>query len=134
MVLNDTILLFINILHIIIILLILIIPFASSNYLLLLYIISIPFIILHWVVNNNTCCLTLMEQSLREKINGEVVDRNETYMHKIMAPIYDFKKDNNSLSIFIYSITIFLWLYACGHLYLNYKNSKINDFRDLFPI
>ena len=81
--LDTALLLFINIIHLIVILIILIIPFSGSNYYLFSYIILVPFIILHWVLNNNSCCLTLMEQRVRERITGEPVDRNETYMHKM---------------------------------------------------
>jgi hypothetical protein len=129
---NNILLLFINIIHLIVILLIIIIPFTGSNYLLLLYIIILPFILLHWVLNNNTCCLTVFEQKIREKLNGETIDKEETYMHKIIAPIYDFKKNNNNLSFFIYTITIILWLISCNGLYSNYKNNKLNSFKDLF--
>ena len=132
--LDTALLLFINIIHLIVILIILIIPFSGSNYYLFSYIILVPFIILHWVLNNNSCCLTLMEQRVRERITGEPVDRNETYMHKLIGPIYDFKKDNNDLSFYIYAGSIFLWLKACSGLYKNYKNNKINNFKDLFII
>ena len=121
-------------LHLIVIIFVLAAPFSNSNYLMLLHIIVVPFIMLHWLLNNNTCCLTLMEQKLREKINGEPVDRSDTYMHKIIGPIYDFKKNNHDLSFYIYSCTIILWLCACGGLFKNYKNNKINSFADLFII
>ena len=55
-------------------------------------------------------------------------------MHKLIGPIYDFKKDNNDLSFYIYTISIMLWLLACGGLYKNYNNNKLNSFRDLFII
>ena len=90
--LNNVLLLFINIIHLMVILFIIIIPFSGSNYLLSLYIIIIPFIILHWLINDNTCCLTLLEKKIRSSINGQEIDKEDTYMHKLIAPIYDFKK------------------------------------------
>ena len=132
--LDNAALLFINIIHLIVILIIIIVPFSGSNYYLLSYIILIPFIMVHWITNNNSCCLTLMEQKIRQKMTGEPIDKNETYMHKIIGPIYDFKKNNNDMSTFIYTATIILWLFACRGLYSNYKNNKINSFRDLFII
>ena len=132
--LDTALLLFINIIHLMVILIILIVPFSGSNYYLFSYIILVPFIILHWVLNNNSCCLTLMEQRIRERITGEPINTHETYMHKLIGPIYDFKKDNNDLSFYIYTASIILWLSACGGLYKNYKNNKINSFTDLFII
>ena len=64
---NNSMLYIISIIHIIIIILVLTIPFTNSNYLLCLYIITIPFIILHWILNDNTCCLTIAEKYFREK-------------------------------------------------------------------
>jgi hypothetical protein len=130
---NNT-LLFINIIHIIFILLIIIIPFSSSNYLLIMYILLVPFIILHWVLNENTCCLTVLEQNIRNKTTGLKINKKDTYIHKLIAPIYDLKKNNQNLSTYIYTITIILWLLSCGGLYKNYKNNKINNLKDLFTI
>ena len=54
---NDSILLLINVLHIIVIIFVLCAPFSGSNYLLFMHTIIVPFIMLHWVLNNNTCSL-----------------------------------------------------------------------------
>lgn len=64
---NKSILVLITVLHLIIVLFIIITPFTNSNYLLLLYVITVPFIILHWVMNNNTCSLTVAEKYIRQK-------------------------------------------------------------------
>ena len=56
---NDSILMLINILHVLVILFVVAAPFSNSNYFLLMHITIVPFIILHCVLNNNTCCLTV---------------------------------------------------------------------------
>lgn len=131
-ILNNILLLFINIIHLIVILIIIIIPFSCSNYLLSFYVIVVPFILLHWVMNDNTCCLTVLEQNIRSNINGSEINKEDTYMHKLIAPIYDFKKNNSNLSFYIYISIITLWVISLFGLYKNYKNNKLNSFSDMF--
>ncbi len=64
---NDSLLIMINIIHLIVIIFVLATPFSNSNYLMLLHIIVVPFIMLHWLLNNNTCCLTVVEKYIRQK-------------------------------------------------------------------
>lgn len=52
--------------HLIFIILVLIVPFSNSPYLLMMHSIFIPFMILHWVTNNDTCVLTTIEKTARD--------------------------------------------------------------------
>ena len=52
----------------------------------LLALVTLFTIMVHWAANNNTCALTLLEQSLTGK-----VDSNTTFIGSIVNPVYDLK-------------------------------------------
>ena len=110
------------------------IPFTNSNYLLCLYIITIPFIILHWILNDNTCCLTIAEKYFREKTYKQNINIEECISYKLIAPIYDFNKNNNDFSVFIYALTISLWSIASYKIYNKYETGQIKNFIDLMKL
>lgn len=129
---SKLLLFLINICHIALIAFIVLAPFFGSNYLLVLHAIIVPFIILHWILNNNMCALTLAEQAIREKMSGKPVNKDECFTCKLIEPIYDFKMNNEEMSTLIYVITIGLWLTSVGKLFYGYKTGKITSFRALF--
>ena len=132
--LNESILFFITILHLIVILFIIITPFTNSNYLLSMYIIIIPFIMFHWYVNNNTCSLTIAEKFIREKSYGKEVKNDECFSYKFIAPIYDFNKNYEQYSHFTWITTSVLWIIAVLNLSNKYISGKITNFNDLMKI
>lgn len=75
----------ISILHGIIFILNVVVPFLNDEHLLQLYVICVPFMWLHWMTNNDTCALTLMESKLRG------ISSNDTYLHRIISPVYKFQ-------------------------------------------
>ena len=96
------------IIHIIIFCLIFIIPFTNSNYLLFSYILIVPFIEMHWVMNN------------------------ECFTNKILSPIYKFPNNNESLSMISYfTINILICIVICK-LINKYKTGEIREFNDLY--
>lgn len=123
----------ITILHIIVILFVLITPFTNYNYFLFMHAIIVPFIMLHWYVNNNTCSLTIAEKEIRKRMNGgsKNVDDDECYTYKFIAPIYDFNKNHEEYSKFIYILTSGLWLITLYKLYGKFKDGSIKSFTDL---
>lgn len=127
-------LLIISIIHIMFILFVVIVPFTSNNYLLLLHAITIPFLLAHWVTNNNMCFLTLVEHNIRTKLYGQETNRNEYFMVKLIEPIYDFKQNNQDFSTWIYIITIGLWFVTISKLYTKCKTGEIEKFNDLFKL
>ena len=131
---NDSLVILINIIHLIVIIFVLAAPFSYSNYLMLLHAIIIPFIILHWLLNNNTCCLTVAEKYIREKNNGTTVKEEDCFTYQLIAPIYDFNKDHQSFSIFIYILTISLWFVSVYNLSNKYCTKQINSINDLCTI
>lgn len=128
---NDSLVILINIIHLIIIIFILAAPFTDSNYLLLLHIIVIPFIILHWLLNNNTCCLTVAEKYIREKNTGTTIDEDDCFTYKLVAPIYDFNKDHQSFSTFIYTLTTSLWFISIYNISNKICTNQIKTINDL---
>ena len=119
--------------HLIIILFVVIVPFFNSNYLLFMHSIIVPFIIFHWVTNNNMCALTLIEKEIRKRLNKNSNSDN-CFTCKIIEPVYDFKNNHIRRRKFIYTITIFLWIIGVLKLYMKYKNKQINKFYDLFVL
>jgi hypothetical protein len=128
---NDTILLFINVLHVIVILFVLCAPFSGSNYLLTMHLMIVPFIILHWIVNNNTCSLTVAEKFIREQTYGAPVKEDDCYSFKFIAPIYDFNKNHEAYSNFTYILTISLWLVSAYNMNNKINSGEIKTFQDL---
>ena len=123
----------ITILHIIVILFVLITPFTNYNYFLFMHAIIVPFIMLHWYLNNNTCSLTIAEKEIRKRMNGgnkNVVD-DECYTYKFIAPIYDFNKNHEEYSKFIYILTSGLWFITLYKLYGKFRDGSIKSFTDL---
>ncbi len=131
---NDAILLLINVLHLIIIIFVLGAPFSNSNYLIFLHVIVVPFIILHWVLNNNTCSLTLAEKYIRTAAYGVQANDDECFSYKLVAPIYDFNKNYESFSYFTYALTIGLWSISVYNLVDKIYDGQIKSISDLVTV
>ena len=132
--LNDSILTLITVLHIIVILFILIAPVSNSNYLLTLHSIVVPFIILHWWLNNNTCSLTVAEQFVRQQAYGKIAKEDECFSYKFIAPIYDFNKNHEAYSTFTYILALSLWAVSVYNLSWKYKTGQIQNIEDLVKL
>lgn len=130
---KDILLKIITLLHIFFVIFVTITPFINSNYLLFIHFIFIPFLILHWVCNDNTCVLTIVERKLRKEIYNDT-DDEDCITCKLIEPVYDFRKNYEKFSTLIYCLTIGLWLISFGKLYHKYNNGTISGFRDLFII
>lgn len=120
--------------HILLVLFIIIVPFTNSTYFLTLHAIITPFIIMHWLLNNNTCALTLFEQKLREYATGVKGDPNECFTCRLINPVYDFTNNYEEYSTFIYIFTITLFLLSLFKLYNKYQIGEIKSIDDLIRI
>lgn len=125
---NDVLASFICVIHIIIFILIIIVPFTNSNYLLFCYITFVPFIELHWIFNNDICCLTEAEKYLRG------VKDNECFTNKILSPIYKFPNNNQAVSVLSYCVINILISIAVSKLVYKYETGEINSIMDLYKI
>ena len=119
----------ITFLHMLLILFIICAPFTNSNFILVLHFIITPFIILHWLLNDNSCCLTLVEKFIRKKIYNQ--DDEDCLTCKLIEPIYDFKNNYAKFSAFIYIVTGGLWIISASKLVSRYMDGSISSLRDL---
>lgn len=73
---------FIRIVHIIVVLLVVFVPFLGNKEALKWYIVYIPFVVAHWILNDDTCILTLLEAYVSGKQN------HETFVGQLIGPVY----------------------------------------------
>jgi hypothetical protein len=119
-------------LHLAIILFIVAVPFLNKNYFLLLHIITVPFIMFHWILNNNTCALTLAEHYITEKLTGKPVDPRESFMSNLIKPVYDFANNHKDLDIMLYIVVSILFLISAMKLIKKKLDGEIKTITDLF--
>jgi hypothetical protein len=122
---NDSILISISVLHIMVVLFILMAPFSDNNGLIFLHTVVVPFIIIHWIFNNNNCFLTLLEKHIKKISHGIKSPRNDTFIYQFISPIYSFNSDHENYSTFIYCFTIMLWLISVFHIGTGIASGKI---------
>ena len=127
---NKLILNLIMFIHFCVVLFVVIIPFTNSNYFLLMHSVIVPFIMIHWMLNDNTCILSIAEKKIREHLYGGEIADDDCFTCRIINPIYDFKANNQDFSTIIYIITSVLWLISAGKLYNKYKNGEIKTIYD----
>lgn len=131
----DTLLLYIvMIIHFLVIFFVVFVPFIGNNYLLLVHSIIVPFIMIHWITNNNSCALTMIELNLRSKIEGIHVDKKNCFTCRIINPIYDVTNNYNEYSTLIYIVTILLWLTSSGKLIQKYCSGEIKSYEDVLTV
>ena len=124
-----------KILHIIFFTFVILGPFTNSNYILLLHSIFIPFLLVHWVFNDNTCAITTVEKIIKKSIKKEKYDKDKDCLTcKLIDPVFDFRKKNMSRSTFIYTVTIVLWLITIISLKKKIDRGEIAGWMDLFYI
>ena len=122
----------ITVLHILLIMFILFAPLHNSNYILFLHSIILPFIMVHWYLQDNTCSLTLLEKAIRYKINGDKsISDEDCFTCRIIHPVYDVTKNYKEFNMFLYCITIALWLASSLQLAYKYSNGNIRNIYDL---
>jgi hypothetical protein len=127
---NEFVLNLIILFHYIFIIFVVITPFVGNNILLLSHVIIIPFIILHWILNDNTCSLTILERFIRYKLYNQMPSDSDCITFNLIAPIYDFKKNNEGATNLIYLITISLWLIALFRLITKYNSENYSSLKE----
>ena len=131
---NYLILKIINFLHIVFLLFVLLVPTTQTKYFLTFHAFVIPFLMAHWILNENICILTLIEKQLKYNMYGDNYNKDDCITCRLIEPVYDFKKNNESKSIFIYTITTLLWCISVTKLYKMYKDGEIVQWTDLLKI
>jgi hypothetical protein len=121
----------VTIIHLLVIFFVLVAPFYGNNYLLMIHAIIVPFIMLHWVANDDTCFLTMVELHLMSKINGKPANKNDCISCRIMSPIYNVTNQHAEYTSSIYLVTTLLWLASVGKLYMKYNSGEIKTIMDV---
>ena len=104
--------LIVRIIHLLFISVVLTTPFTDNIPHLQFYSIFIPFLFLHWTLNDDTCALTMIEKTLTDK-----KDNKDTFIGRIIGPIY--KMDDSDMSKMNVIITFCLWFYVMYRLNKN---------------
>ena len=78
------------------------IPFTNNHVLVLMNLLFMMLILLHWIVNNNVCALTMAEKMIRV-----TQDDDETFFGNIFGKFYTFGKDERISWIVIILLIIF---------------------------
>lgn len=120
----------ITLLHVLFIVFVLVTPFTWSNYFLLLHVITMPFIVIHWLANNNICALTLIERKLRGKSSND----KDCFTCRLIEPVYDVHKNYKTYSCFIYILVTSLWLISVGKLFWEYQMGNLDSIDKVFRI
>lgn len=107
---NQTALLIIRIIHIVLIGMTIIVPWLNNPMLNCMYFISIPFLLLHWVTNNDTCVLSIIERVVRG-----LDDKKDCFICTVLEPV--FKVNHLPMSELLYVISIGLWSYVCYNIW-----------------
>ena len=121
---NDSIIILISVLHVLVILFVLLVPFSDNDALMFL----------HWLTNNNKCCLSTAEKHIRKIAHGTKSNTKDTFIYQFIAPIYDFNKNYESYSAFIYIVTVLLWSISMINLGRNINSGKVKSYNDLFKV
>jgi hypothetical protein len=108
------------------------VPFIDSPYFMMLHVIFIPFLLLHWVTNNDTCVLTLIEKYMRGIKTKD--DEDECFTCRIINPMFNFNLTNKDISKYLYTVVISLWIISVLRLTTKFKDGDIKNWRDLFVI
>ena len=72
-------------------------PFSSDPGTLRMYVLLMPFVWLHWVLNDDTCALTMLECKLRG------VQATESFVHRIVSPVYKLPEQQSRLLAWLVS-------------------------------
>jgi hypothetical protein len=130
----------IQFIHFLVILFIIGSPFFGSEYLLSLHFLIVPFIMLHWAMNQSVCALTEIEKLIRggceskDTFFGQVMDpiyKSESFIGRLAAPFYTFEdEETETLAVWIgltglWLITLYkLWPTGFSYLQLELDHAR----------
>ena len=76
-------------------------PFTSNRALLVLHALIVPFLWLHWLLNDDTCALTVLENRLRG------VSNDSSFFHALVSPVYKIR--DSTVRALCWGATLALW-------------------------
>lgn len=92
---------FIRVLHVLIVAFVVLTPFLSKDpFLDAVHIASTLGLMFHWAMNSNMCALSALEGYLRN------MPLEHSFIHRIVAPIYDLSKHQESRVIWITTLAL----------------------------
>jgi hypothetical protein len=122
----------ISFMHLLLILFVIGVPILSNDLMLIiLHAWIIPFILLHWYLNDNKCMLVVIEKRIREKIYGknhDIYDK-DCISCKLIEPVYDFNKTMEKLKLgnILCIITLTMWLISVSKIQHKYSSGEISQ-------
>jgi len=99
-------------LHFFLIVFVLLGVFLKDNNLKQLHSAVILSMLVHWIFNDDSCFLTVLEKQISGK-----TENNETFIFKLVSPVY--KINDNSLGKLVHFITLILYTYSIYRLSIN---------------
>ena len=70
------------VLHMLFVLWVVVVPFTDNEPMLVLHLMVIPSLWTHWILNQDTCMLTITERYFRG------CDSKESFFHNLVSPVY----------------------------------------------
>ena len=115
----------IRIIHYLFLAFMIFVPFFGGELLLSYHFITVPFLILHWLTNNDVCALTLIES----KLTGKTED--QTFIGNIIKPIYNMHLESKHyywITAILFAVTTYrLWsVYQFKYLRLVWSIVKLS--------
>lgn len=78
-------------------------PFSSSRTALVLHLLVTPFLWVHWLLNDDTCALTLLEKKMRG-----LSDDGSSFFYALVSPVYKVRDGDMRVACWVASVA--LWL------------------------
>jgi hypothetical protein len=130
---NLLLLFLVKVVHLVFLIFVIFVPFTNIKPLLMLHAIFVPFLLLHWGFNDDTCSLTVMEESLTKKIYGKDKYKEEDCITcKMIKPVYKFINNKNEFSGLIWLITLLLALFSIFKIYYMFYYNQIKHPLEFF--
>jgi len=95
---------FIWLIHMLFVALNVVAPFSGSDILLRYHVVMMPFLYVHWMTNDDTCALTIME----ERVRG-LKTKKESFFHKIVSPVYKYHACGIDVMVWVLSYILWAW-------------------------
>lgn len=111
----------IQLVHLLGILFMVVIPFQDQVNLLILHVSASLSILTHWMANDNTCFLSLVEAKLRG------IPKDHGFIHSLVAPIYEMNKRQTTILTYIV-----LFCLTAVSLYKIYYSQRLRDVLELY--
>ncbi len=97
--------------HVLLVAFVCVAPWSSVPWVVALHAVLLPFLWVHWILNDDTCALSQLEAHLR----GVPVD--SSFVHRLVSPVYMVHDSS------VWLISVALW---CVSMYRLFKMSSKN--------